>query len=224
MIVTVHQPDFLPWLGFFDRWHKSDLFVVLDDVQFIRRGWHHRDKIKTAQGPKWLTVPVLKKGRYFQQIKDVEIDNNENWRRTHLSAIRSAYGKAPHFEAICHDIEEIFTKNYELLIHLNMDLLKYCAAALGINTPFCFSSSLHNGLKGTQRLVHLVKAAGGDVYLTGLGSKDYLDESKFAEHGIKVWWQHYEHPVYPQPHGKFAKMLSVLDFLMIVTDPQSYFS
>ncbi len=223
MIVTIHQPDFLPWLGFFDRWQKSDLYIVFDDVQFIRRGWHHRDKIKTPGGVKWLTVPVLKKGNYLQQIREVKIDNQEDWRRKHLNIIQSAYGKAPNFDAVYNSIKEILFREHRLLIDLNTDLLKYCAGVLQINTPFCFSSEFQEPSKGTENLIRLVKAVKGDTYLTGLGSKDYLDEKEFNKQGIKVIWQDFNHPVYLQLHGTFDKMLSIIDFLMMTPNPETVF-
>jgi len=223
MIVTIHQPDFLPWLGFFDRWKKSDLFIILDDVQFLRRGWQHRDKIKTSTGSKWLTVPVIKKGRYLQQIRKVEINNNENWRPAFLNNIQKAYCKTFNFKSHFDNIKKILSKKHNFLIDLNMDLLKYCANIFQIDTPFVFSSSFHINTTGTSRLVNLVKAVYGNSYLTGIGSKDYLDGKAFEKEGIELIWQHYNHPVYPQLYGDFTKMLSIIDFLMMVSKPQAFF-
>jgi hypothetical protein len=221
MIITIHQPDFLPWLGFFDRWLKSDLYIVLDDVQFIRRGWHHRDRIKTPQGVKWLTVPVCKKGRFHQQIKDVEIDNVVRWRRRHLNTLRSSYGKAPNFNAVFHLVEDIFRRNHKFLIELNIDLLDCLSGFMKIDTPYIFSSSFKTSSKGTDKLVQLVKAVGGRFYLTGKGAKDYLDVSAFHKEGIQVLWQDFNHPVYPQLYGSFEPMLSVLDSLMMFGEPEN---
>ena len=108
MIITIHQPDFIPWLGFFHRWAVSDLYIVLDDVQFLRRGWHHRDRIKTASGECWLTIPVRKKGRYLQQIRQVELDNDQIWRQKHLRTIEVAYKKAPNFDHCYVALKEIY--------------------------------------------------------------------------------------------------------------------
>lgn len=223
MIVTIHQPDFLPWLGFFDRWLRSDLYIVLDDVQFIRRGWHHRDQIKTPQGIKWLTVPVVKKGRYSQLVKDVEISNHHNWKEKMLNAVHAAYREAPQYDFVYHEIKEILSKNHTYLIELNIELLKYCARILDIRTPFELSSTFNETSHETKRLVRLVKKAGGDVYLTGLGAKDYLDEKAFIKEDVQVRWQTFIHPVYPQLHGDFKRMLSVIDFLMMVSDPKTPF-
>lgn len=217
MIVSIHQPDFLPWLGFFDRWKRSDIYIVLDDVQFLRRGWHHRDRIKTANGPRWLTVPVCKKDKYNQLIKDVKIDNSIKWRRDHLKTIELNYKKAPKFDYCFHKIAEIYNKKHSFLIDFNMDLLKFSVSELRIKAPFEFASSFSINKTGNQRLIELVLAVGGKVYLTGTGSRDYLDEKLFLDAGIKVRWQEYVHPVYEQLHGEFIYSLSSLDYLMMRT-------
>ena len=218
MIVTIHQPDFLPWLGFFDRWGKSDLYIVLDDVQFLRRGWHHRDKIKTVKGVKWLTVPVVKKGRYSQCIKDVMINNHENWRHKHLNAIRSAYSKGYNFDHFYNELEAIYKRGHGMLIDLNIDLLRLCADTLGIKAPVKLASSFKVKVNGSERLQKLVQAVDGDVYLTGTDSRAYLDVELFKKVGIEVRWQEFEHPIYPQLHGDFKYMLSVIDFFL--TSPE----
>ncbi len=223
MIVTIHQPDFLPWLGFFERWKGSDLFIVLDDVQFIRRGWQHRDKIKTVQGVKWLTVPVKKSGRYFQLVNEVELDQQSD--KHPLPLVKAAYSKSPCFTQIFPCLEAAFERCPSLLIDLNMDLLTRCAQALHITTPLCLASELGAGLlKGTERLLYLAQSVGADTYITGLGSKGYLDESLFRHASIRVVWQNYSHPVYKQLYGCFEPMLSVLDALMMVPDTHTLLS
>lgn len=215
MIITIHQPDFLPWLGFFDRWKKSDLYIILDDVQFLRRGWHHRDRIKTSQGPMWLTVPVQKKGNYNQLIRDVKIDNTIPWRDKHLRTLEMHYGKAPNFHYCFKSLQEIYAHEHISLIDLNMDLLRFLGAAFTIGTPVVFSSDYATPTNSSQKLVDLVKRAGGSYYLTGLGAKEYLDEGLFEQEQIKVIWQKFQHPVYPQLHGDFVPMLSSIDYLMM---------
>ena len=215
MIVTIHQPDFLPWLGFFDRWKQSDLYVVLDDVQFLRRGWHHRDKIKTPHGVKWLTVPVIKKNKYEQQIREVKVDKTQDWQQKHLNTLKAAYGKAPNYTEVMAGLEVIYHLNKDLLIDFNMDMLKHCAILLSIATPMVRSSEMGIMTKGGQRILDLVLSVGGSVYLTGVGSRDYLDEELFERAGIELRWQEFEHPAHPQLHGPFEPMLSVLDYLMM---------
>jgi hypothetical protein len=213
-IVTIHQPDFLPWLGFFDRWRRSDLYVMLDNVQFLRRGWHHRDKIKSANGLQWLTLPVRKKGKNLQLINEVELDNDQDWKRKHLSTIQHAYAKAPCFDEIFPAIETIYKRASDLMIDLNVNLLKFASERLGISVPTVLASEFEVNGRGTTRLVELTKMFNAKVYLTGTGARDYLDESEFQAEGIKVEWQHFEHPCYTQLHGDFVPMLSVLDYLM----------
>lgn len=222
-VITIHQPDFMPWLGFFDRWRHSDLYMVLDDAQFLRRGWHHRDKVKTSQGIQWLTVPVMKKDRSIQSIRDVIIDEGHDWRNKHLGTLRHAYGKAPQFHRVFHAVEEIYQHKHERLMDLNMELLKLFARIFAIDTPLVLASSLGVSGTSTQRLLDLVREVGGNVYLTGLGARHYLDEGPFQRAGIRVWWQQYQHPVYPQLHGSFVSMLSAIDYLMMLptTAPQN---
>lgn len=214
MIVTIHQPDFMPWLGFFERWRRSDLYVLLDDVQFLRRGWHHRDRIKTPSGPAWLTVPVLKKGRMEQEIREARLEDGP-WRRKHLAAIRAAYGRAPYFPRIFPLLEELYERDHERLMDLNLDLLRLFAALFGITTLTALASDTPVQTTGTERLVELCAAHGADTYLTGTGSRDYLDESLFTARGIRVEWQEFAQPIYPQLHGGFAPGLSALDCLMM---------
>ena len=213
MIVTIHQPDFLPWLGFFDRWRNSDLYIILDDVQFIRRGWQHRDKIKTSQGIKWLTVSVIKRGNYFSEIRHIQINTDSDWKNNHFKMIENAYSKSINFCYVFECLKQIYSKKHSFLIDLNIDLLKFSAKELNINTPYTFSSSLKIKSNGTQRLVDLVKAVGGNEYLSGLGSKDYLDENIFRKNNINVLWHNFQHPIYKQLYGDFEKNLSILDFL-----------
>jgi hypothetical protein len=214
LIVTIHQPDFAPWLGFFDRWAASDLFVVLDDVQFLRRGWHHRDRIKTANGVRWLTVPVRKKERFDQPINEAKIDNGENWRDKHLKTIAAAYGKAPRFCELFARLEEVYSRGHKLLVELNMDLLGLFVRELGIDTPVVMASNLEVPGSGSRRLADMVEKLGGDTYLTGTGSRDYLCEEDFTERGMQVSWQEYRQPDYPQLHGPSESGLSVIDYCM----------
>ncbi len=217
MIVTIHQPDFLPWLGFFDRWNRCDLFIVLDDAQFIRRGWHHRDKVKTQNGTRWLTIPVKKKGQYHQKINEVRIDHQNNWVKKHLGLILHAYGKAPNFKVLMDQVSEIYARNHDFLIDLNVDLLSLCGKLLGITTPMEYASSYCIHSKKNSRIIELLKTVGADAYLTGVGSKAYLDSNQFKNEKIDLVWQEFNHPTYKQMHGSFIKNLSVLDYLMMTT-------
>ncbi len=214
MIACIHQPDFLPWLGFYDRWARCDLLVLLDDGQFLRRGWHHRDRLKTAAGAQWLTVPVLKKGRFTQTIAEVELEPGAGWRQKHLSMIRHAYCKAKAFREVFAMLEEAYAMPCTSLRDLNVALLRKTAALLGLYTPTVFSSELGVSGARTERLVDICRRVGADTYLSGMGARSYLDEELFREAGIDVLWREYDTPRYPQLHGDFIPGLSVVDFLM----------
>ncbi|MCK5174601.1 MAG: WbqC family protein [Planctomycetes bacterium] len=212
--MTIHQPDFIPWLGFFDRWERSDLFIILDDVQFIRRGWQHRDKIKTRDGVIWLTVPVIKKGRYDQLVSEVRIDNSRNWKDKHLRTIECAFRECVNFDGVYEKLTEVYENDYDLLVDFNVNVLKAISGILGIKTPMAYSSQFGLTSSRSQRLIELLNLEHATDYLTGTGSREYLDEELFHNSGINVIWQDFEHPVYKQPYGGFVPNLSVIDYLM----------
>lgn len=214
--IFIHQPDFLPWMGFFHRWAVSDLFIMLDDVQFIRRGWHHRDKIKGPEGVRWLTVPVRKKGNFFQSINEVDLMTTEGWQNDHLNLIHALYKNAPQFKNIFPKIQAIYGKPSFRLMDLNLNFLLFVADLLEIHTPYRFSSEFGIREKGSERLIELILLSQGTEYLTGLGSKGYLEEAGFSAKGIRVLWDEFKTPYYPQLHGSFIPDLSILDALMIL--------
>lgn len=211
--VVIHQPDFIPWLGFFHRLVGADTFIVLDDVQFLRQGWHHRDKIKLHGKPHWLTVPVETATRYTQKISETRIAPHKGWKRRHLTTLTHAYGKAPYFTRIFHRVEEIYKIDHTMLMDLNLDLLRWLMGILGIEVCQYRSSSFGIDATGTERLVGLVEAVKGRVYLTGEGSHGYLDETVFTNRGLTVQWQKYRPNAYAQGTPPFIGGLSVLDAL-----------
>ena len=207
----------MPWLGFFERWSNSDFLVILDDVQFLRRGWHHRDKILSKDGVSWLTVPVLKKGKYHQLIKDVEIDDSTDWRLKHLNMLNSFYRNTVGFERYYKKIEDVYALRHTKMIDLNLDLLRLFAEDFSISTPLINASSLKIESNSSQRLVDIVLSQQADEYLTGMGSKEYLDVDLFTQNGIKVIFDEYQPPIYKQCLDEFIPKLSTLDFLMRAT-------
>lgn len=216
--VCIHQPDFLPWLGFFDRLRKCDLYVVLDNVQFLRRGWHHRDKIKSASGEVWLTIPVKKSGRFEQLISETEIDNSTDWRSQHLGSLRACYGRAPFFSKIFPSLEAIYNKDHNLLADFNLELLRFLMEALDTKTEMVFASKLATEGRKNELLLSILQSVEGTHYLSGTGAKAYLEESAFKERGITVQWQEFSHPKYPQLFGDFLPGLSSIDFLFNTGD------
>jgi arginyl-tRNA synthetase len=212
MIVSIHQPQYLPWLGYFDKIERSDVFVFLDNVQFKKNEWQNRNKIKTDQQWQWLTVPVIHK--FGQKIDEVEINNTVRWGKKHLTALMTHYSKAPFFKEHIAFFEQTYAQEWKILSDLNMHLIQYLAKALGIsNTEFFISSEYISREEPTERLVDLCKHAGGDVYLSGKDGAKYLNLDEFEKEGIQVIFQDYNHPQYAQLYGNFEPYMSVIDLL-----------
>ncbi|MNK65815.1 WbqC-like protein family protein [compost metagenome] len=211
--VCVHQPDFAPYLGFFHRLLTADVFIVMDDVQFLRRGWHHRDKIKTPQGERWLTLSI-EKGDYLQTLDNVRLaPPQQGWVEANLNSIRENYRKARHFERYFPALEAIYRSDAERLVPFNMRVLAFLMQALELHVDLRFSSEFKVPGTKSERLINLVTAVGGTHYYTGIGSRSYLDEALFNRAGLAVEWQDFNHPTYPQLHGAFIPYLSTLDLL-----------
>jgi len=215
MRIAVLQPGYLPWLGFFDQELSVDLFVLYDDVQFDRRGWRNRNRIKTPNGPAWITVPVLQKGKYEQIIRDVKIDNERPWKKKHLGSIETFYRKAPYFDKLFPEIEEIILRDREYLWELDLALIQWLNCVIGIDTDIKLASELDVSGRKSERLLEICKVLGADEYYSGAAARHYLDIDLFTDAGIDVYFQEYIHPVYPQLHGDFITHLSALDLVMI---------
>lgn len=211
--IVILQPGYLPWLGFFDQVHKSDIFVIYDDVQYTKRSWRNRNKIKTSTGWMWLTVPVIQKGEYFQTLLETKIDNTQPWRKKHWASIRSNYSKAPFFKNHSRFFEDIYKYKWESLVDLNTEIIKYLMEELGIKTQLMYSSKLKIPGKGTERLIKICQELGATHYLTGDLAKDYLEQTRFAKENIILEFQNYKHPIYPQLYDQFIPYLSVIDLM-----------
>jgi hypothetical protein len=212
--VVVLQPGYLPWLGFFDQLHRADVFVYYDDVQFDKHGWRNRNRIKTQTGPSWLTVPVRHGGKGFQTILNVEIDVRTPWARKHVSSIRQAYARAPFVTRYLPALEELLERKWERLVDLDIALAALMAQWFGLQRRIERSSTL--GIEGSrsERLVNICRRFGATKYLSGDAAQNYLDTALFVQHGVRVEWQQYVHPAYPQLHGEFVPYLSALDLLL----------
>lgn len=212
--VVIHQPDFLPYLGFFHRFLLADLWVVLDDAQFLTggsKGWHNRDKIKTPLGERWLTVGV-KKTPLGTTINEAFLAN-DGWEKKNLDLLRENYRKAPFFHEVFPAVERLYVHDCVKLIDFNMRSIEMLMEMFGIRIETVFASELKAPGKKTERLVAICKKLEAGTYLTGVGSRDYLQEPLFEAEGIKVAWQDFKHPVYPQFHGEFVPYLSGIDIL-----------
>lgn len=214
MIITIHQPEYLPYLGFFDRIFKSDIFVILDHVQYQKHGYINRNRIKNANGAEWLTIPVNKKMK-LDTICKVEIRNDENWRDKHRKSISMNYSKAPYFEKYFPIFEELYSKNWQYISELDTYLIAEILQKLGMNKKIYKSSELDIQEKSTDMLVEICKKLNGTTYLSGEGGKLYMECDKFENAGIKLNFQTFTHPVYTQLHEKvgFLPYMSFIDLL-----------
>ncbi|MBI4851641.1 MAG: WbqC family protein [Acidobacteria bacterium] len=213
MRVVILQPGYLPWLGFFDQLRRADCFVIYDDVQYTRRDWRNRNRIKTKSGEIYLTVPIINRGRFHQLIKDAEIDYSQNWTYKHLTTISTSYKRAPFFENYYPALVSILSSKPKYLIDLNIQIIQTCANWLAIKTPIIFSSNLNASGSSTLRLVNICKELKADSYLTGDAASAYLDKTLFDKANIKLEYHGYKHPIYNQLYPPFLPYMSIIDLL-----------
>lgn len=215
MIVGVHQPNYLPYLGFFDKMKQSDVFIIYDDAQFSKGDFQHRNRIRIYHGWMYLTVPVEKK---TMPINEIKIRNEISkkgmkWSDVHLKNIRDNYNDSPYYMLYESELEAIYADNYDKLIDLNMEIISFLMDAFNIRTKFMLSSELGLSSKSTERLVEMIEIIGGDVYLSGPGGRNYLDISLFEDRDIKLEFQDFKHPVYKQCYKSFIPNMCALDAL-----------
>ncbi len=212
--VAIIQSNYIPWKGYFDIIAAVDEFIIYDDMQYTRRDWRNRNKIKTPQGLKWLTVPAKVKGKYYQTIRETEIDGTD-WAENHWQTICQNYRRAPYFNEVMALLEPFYRKRrYSHLSTLNRDLIEVVSNYLGITTKICYSWDYALADGKTERLVDLCMQAGGTEYISGPAAKDYIDEKLFTERGIKLTWFDYTgYTEYPQLWGEFVHGVTVLDLL-----------
>lgn len=214
MIVAIHQPHYLPWLRYVDKIARSDIFVLLDDAQYTKNCWQNRNKIKTARGWMYLTVPVL--DPFGKQIRDVRINTQERWRAKHWNALRTNYARAPYFRRHASAFEALYRREWETLHELNVVLLTLLLDLLGIRTPLVRSSELGVPGRGSERVADICARLGATVYLSGdYAAGNHLDARALAARGIAIQLQGWECVEYPQQHmgAGFVPDLSIVDLL-----------
>ncbi|MBI5676804.1 MAG: WbqC family protein [Nitrospirae bacterium] len=214
MKVSILQPGYLPWLGFFDLMSKSDIFVILDDVQFTKNDWRNRNRIKTDNGIQWLTIPVIHE--FGQIIKDTAIDNNSLWQKKHLRALKTWYGKSRFFKNYIEEMEKIYSKNFKYLIDVDMDFILKAKEFLSLETNIVLSSEIPSAGKRDEKVLSICKHLNATHYLTGDAAKAYLREPIFNAERISVEWHNYHPPYYNQLWLKkqgFISHLSIIDLL-----------
>ena len=212
MIVAIHQPQFMPWLGYFDKMDQADCFVLLDNVQYKKNEWQNRNRIKTAQGIQWLTVPV--RYTFPALIMEVEVNQNNNWRRKHFQALLTNYSKAVHWEAARDALEGFYAQDWEMLTAVSQASIEWLRGMLGIDTKLLLGSQMELSEDPTERLLDICRVVEADTYLAGADGRNYMDIELFAQAGINLVFQEYEHPVYPQLFANFESHLSALDLVL----------
>ncbi len=215
MKVSVHQPTFLPWPGFFHKAVCSDRMVLLDLVQFPRgRSWMTRNRLKNEDGTLWLTVPVMRSGRGLQIIREVEIYHGRPWRRKHLRSIRQNYANAPYLDQYFPVIESIYGRKHRFLWEFNLELIEFMAGELCPGTEIILQSDLRVEGGGTGLLIDICRESGADQFCTFPIVKKYIDTERMKLEGIKPDYIRFDPPVYPQLWGDFIYNLSALDLLL----------
>jgi hypothetical protein len=213
MRVAIIQSNYIPWKGYFDAMAAVDEFILLDEVQYTKRDWRNRNRIRSAAGTQWLTIPVQVKGRYHQRI-DETLVAEPDWAARHWATLRGAYRRAPHFDAVAEWLEPLYAAERERLSDVNRALLEGIRDALGIGTPLRWSTEYAGSGERGERILSLCKAAGADEYVSGPAARAYLDEASFAAEGVRVRWLDYEgYREYPQFGDGFEHGVSALDLL-----------
>ncbi|MFC1623828.1 WbqC family protein [Candidatus Omnitrophota bacterium] len=213
MKISIQQPEFFPWLGYFDKLYQVDKVVFLDNVQFKKRYFENRNKVRTRDGWMWLNTPVKTKGRYTQKIMDAEIDNSKPWQKRIVSAIRCNYRRAPYWEYYGESICGIVSRPYKFLVDFNLSVILFLMEKLGVKREWCLSSALSTEDLGSDLILEICRKMQATDYLSGKDGKSYLKEDGFVKNGIKLHYQNFIHPVYKQFHGGFFEGMSVIDLL-----------
>jgi hypothetical protein len=218
VILTAHQPVYLPWLGLFHKIALSDFFCVFDDVQYLKHDWNNRNVVKTRNGPVWLTVPVLTSGYQAKKIREMEIDNRVRWREKHWQTIRYAYGHAPYFHLYADFFEDMYQKEWTSLTELNNHILIFLMGTFGIKVELRHASLENFQGKKSDLVFDMCKKLGADLFIFGALGRNYAKVDDFEAAGIQVYFQDYQHPVYDQLHpsvlhGPFLSHLSAIDLL-----------
>ena len=212
IILSAHQPVYLPWIGLFHKIALADIFCVFDIVQYQRKDFNNRNKIKTSAGAIWLTVPVKSSGRLDSIITDIEIIN-DGWQKKHLKSIELNYKKTPYFEQYFFGLKKILDTPYQYLADLNFDILVYVLDVLDIDTKIVKASDYSFVGTKSELVLDMCTQLDADIYIFGEQGKDYADVDVFKSKGVHPYFQSYNHPIYKQIKGEFEPFMSVLDLI-----------
>ena len=215
--VAIHQPNFLPWLGYFDKMLRADVFIVMDNAQYVKSGgtWSNRVKAMISGEPRWLTMPIVRNYHGLRTYGEIEIDDTGNWRTKAIKSLQAAYARTPHFREVMPLVESLLVHPTRSLVELNVNAALQILQAIGLAPrQIVFGSTLTCTGQATDLLIEMVRAVGGTTYLCGGGAEGYQEDDKFATAGLKLQYQSFRHPEYPQRTGvPFAPGLSIVDAL-----------
>ncbi len=221
MILTAHQPTYLPWLGLFHKIALADAFVSYNQVQYQVDNWNNRNKILTPNGSSWLTVPVFHTGHLDDIISNINIDQKNPWRRKHWTKIQHSYGKTPYFNDYRSFFEDIYSKEWEKLVHLNEYLLQGLLEILKINIKYYSAADYSFEGAKSERVLDMCLKLNATKFIFGTHGKSYANTKSFKDKGISIYFQDYIHPTYPQRFDDFTPYMSIID-LLFNCGPQSY--
>ena len=213
MQVTIHQPEFLPWLGFFHKICLADTIVILDDIQYRHQYFQNRNKIRTKDGWTWLIIPVKHQSLGDWHINSVEIDNKIRWKRKITGSIEVNYSKSPYFNDYWSDLKDIFNQDYTHIFKINMEIIKFILRSFDIHTEIRYSSEFGVVSKKSDLILDICKQAGATTYISGVSGRDYLDIQQFLNNSISIQFQEFHHPIYPQRYLPFIPCMSAIDLL-----------
>lgn len=213
IITSIHQPDFFPYYGYFNKINKSNVYIVMDNVQLSKSGWTHRDKIKTNKEVNWITIPI-KNIKKKQLIKDCLINNDVNWKKKHINMIKENYKNSKFINEGIEIINDLYKLNTNYLFEFNFNIINKLFEIFKINVDIKLLSQLDLNGEKSELLVKILKKIKSNLYLSGEGAKNFIDLDLFKYNNIEVIFNNFNHPIYEQIHGNFVKNLSILDIIL----------
>lgn len=214
MILTAHQPVYLPWLGLLHKIALADTFVSFNQVQYLPKDWNNRNKIRSADGWHWLTVPVLKSGYRDKTISQIKINNDTRWAIKHWRSINELYKKSRFYKSYSDFFEDLYLNHdWEYLIDLNQYILKWLLETLSIKINFIDAKTLSLQGSKSELVLNMCKELNAKTYIFGIHGKEYADINSFNKKKINIFFQEYKHPKYNQRFSDFIPNLSVIDLL-----------
>ncbi len=215
MKATIHQPNFQPYLGIFNKIKHSDLFVIYDTAQYVRDRFDNRNQIKSEKGPIWLTVPLQVKDSFLKRFFEVKLPEDRLWIKKHLKSIQFNYARAPYFKIYFPELESLYQQPHETLADISTAIILFLMKSFGIQTRTIRATELNLdlNLKSTEMLVAILQKTGAEEYLAGASGRNYMDMDLIDRAGIRVEFQHFTHPVYRQAWGEFIPNMAAIDLL-----------